>query len=385
MLDPANLPDLREAVQDRARKDQRILTALREDVRPLRTKVTRINPRSATAVSLVASDGGNNKIQFDPFLMQIVRVVDSYGQQLYLDVVSPTTSTEELSARHFDQHGSPATPIGVLMHALGVRKLYELSHMIPRNTENEDGSVVSPSWVLVYRDLCEWAVLFERITRAQFATDTLIVRDGLLRSKAFRGDLFIRLRTQIAAAIEEIRRKSGRKIYLVGVAKHSEVLKRYALAMSLEGILQERFPCYLEIPRSLEKKVYVWPEWARGVEEDTEGTGEAPKFVAGRLFLVKFGSAPRDPIWAVDVADFQVNDHPIVFGHLLSDSVEGFPVPLYPRCLQKAHENAALVDFDMDILQEEVFRAVRSIIPEEKRHVLDAMRLHGDPSNLRYE
>ena len=92
------------------------------------------------------------------------------------------------------------------MHDLGVTELHRLSHMIPTGEEvRNDPHSVSPSWVLVYRDLCEWAVLYERICYNTFATDTLLVRDGLLRSKLFRGEGFIRLRERIEQAVQRLR------------------------------------------------------------------------------------------------------------------------------------------------------------------------------------
>jgi hypothetical protein len=383
MLDPQEIPELRTRMRERAEQDRRILETLQEEVRPLKNAVRRISPRSATAMSLVASDGGNNKIQFDPFLMQIVRVVDSFGHQLCLDVVSPTTDTDELSARQFGNAGQPPTALGHMMRALGVEKLYKLSPAVPTPRMQQDEQI-SPSWVLVYRDLCEWAVLHERICRTEFSTDTLMVRDGFLRAKIFSGALFMELRRLLADGIEQARRERKRKLYLVGVAKHSKVLARYKLAMAIEEIMAEPYPCFVRVPRPLEAKAYVWPEYARGAEAEGEER-EAPKFVAGVMYLVKFGANPRDPIWAVDVFDPQAPDEAIIFGHLLADSMDGFPVPLYPRCLQKAHEHAALVDFDMDILEEEVFRAVRAVLPSHNADALDILRFNPDPSNQRYE
>jgi hypothetical protein len=339
-------------------------------------------------MSLVASDGGNNKIQFDPFLVQLVRVVDSYGQELCLDAVSPNTDTDHLSARQFEENGAPKTALGYMMRDLGVRKLSDLSPMIPRPGKYDD-TAVKASWVLVYRDLCEWAVLYERICRYDFPTDTIIVRDGLLRSKIFATPqkdsegLFIILRNRIKQAIDRAREKFKRRIYLVGLAKHSKVLERYQLAMTIEHIMDEPYPSYLAIPRKLEQKAYVWPEYARG-EGEGEG-GEAPKFVAGKMFFAKFGGRSRDPIWPVDILDFQAEEAPLIFGYLLADCQDGFPVPCYPRCLQKAHENAALVGFDMDILQEEIFKAIRRTLPADNVDALDTFRLSGDPSGLRYE
>src|SRR5215472_24546 len=53
------------------------------------------------------------------------------------------------------------------------------------------------------------------------------------------------------------------------------------------------------------------------------------------------------------------NHAQIVLGSMLADAINGFPVPHYPRCLQKAHENATLVDFDFDVLQDFIDEGVR--------------------------
>jgi len=385
MFDPDALPELQKTISERAKADQKILDQLRSEVKTLKKDVRTIKARSTTATSLVASDGGNNKIQFDPFTIQLVRVVDSYGKQLCLDAVSPTTDTDEVSKAQFDETGAPKTALGRMMKDLNVETLNELSHMVPsgkicRERPNE----VSPSWVLVYRDLCEWAVLYERICYRAFGTDTLIVRDGLLRSKLFRKELFITWRKLVETAIERIAKQDKLKIYLVGLAKHSKVLSRYQLAMSIEDVFPSGEALYVQVPRSLEAKAYVWPEYARGAE-DEGGDKEAPKFVAGSMFLVRFGSRSGDPVWAVDIFETQVPAAPEIFGYLLADAKDGFPVPLYPRCLQKAHEHAEVVGFDMDILQEEIFLAVRQMLPTDRRAVLDAFRLNPDPSNRRYE
>lgn len=385
MFDPDELPALKKAIAERTKRDKELLDTLRSEVRSMRPEVRSIKPRSTTATSLVASDGGNNKLAFDPFYIQLIRVVDSYGKQLLLDTVSPTTDTEELSFRQFDAHNRPTTALGRMMDALGVKLLNKLSHMIPSgDTCRNHPERVSPSWVLVYRDLCEWAVLYDRICFHTFATDTLLVRDGLLRSKLFSGELFIEWRKNVEAAIARIRKDDKRRVFLVGVAKHSKVLSRYQLAIALEDVLSAGEPRYIQIPREIEAKAYVWPEYARGAEQEGSG-GEAPKFVAGKLFLVRFGARTGDPIWAVDIFESQCDVSSEILGYLLSDAIDGFPVPLYPRCLQKAHEHAEIVGFDLDLLQDEVFKNIRDMLPPEKRWLLDGFQLNPDPSGRRYE
>ena len=379
MIDPASQAQLREAIAACIGSDQVVLDTLREEIRPLKNETRRIQPRTTTSISLVGTDGGNNQLQFDPFLVQLVRVVDSSNNEYCLEAVSPTTPIQKLNERQIKKDGTTLTALGEMMAFLNVDTLPKLSHMI-RPTDR--GKPVSPSWVQVYRELVEWAILFA-ILKKDFGTDTLIVCDGLLRSKVFAKDLFQRLLQGMQDRIDAQRRKSRRRVYLAGVAKHSKVLTRYRLAMTLEGVLQTDCPAYVEVPREVEERAYVWSEFARG-DDRTSESGEINKFVGGKMFLVKFGSHRRDPVWPVDIFLPQVSESQTILGSMLADTINGFPVPHYPRCLQKAHENAALVDFDFDILQDSIYEGVRSSIGADAG-TLDAFQLQdADPAQRRY-
>ena len=77
MIDPQSQDELKVEITRSIETDRALLDQLRQEIRPLHSQVRRIQPRTTTSISLVATDGGNNRFQFDPFLVQIVRVVDS--------------------------------------------------------------------------------------------------------------------------------------------------------------------------------------------------------------------------------------------------------------------------------------------------------------------
>ena len=54
------------------------------------------------------------------------------------------------------------------------------------------------------------------------------------------------------------------------MAKQSKVLTRYRLAMALEDVLRTEYPAYVEIPREIEEKAYLWSEYARGNEVERQ-------------------------------------------------------------------------------------------------------------------
>lgn len=374
MFDADKIPDMKNLVREATQRDARLFDDVVAEVTSLKGLVRTIQARNTNSISLVASDGGNNRLVFNPFSLQVVRVVDTFGQELFLDITSPTTDTVALGERHL----RAATPLGILMRDLDVSSLGALSPMIPPNPK-------SNSWPLVFRDLCEWAVLYELICYQRWGSDTLIVRDGLLRSKIFAGELFVKMYTLIKEAIETTRRERRREIFFVGLAKHSQVVDRYRLAMSVEDIFPSGHPCYAPVPEILQRKIYDWEEYVRS-PDDADDQKEKPKYNMGAMHLVRFGDRSGDPVWTVDLLHCHAGRAQEIFGSLLADAQVGFPVPCYPHCLQEADRHAQVVDLDLAILQDALEEAVRDQIRAERRHVFDAHLLStADPAARRYQ
>src|SRR5690349_883780 len=172
MIDPRSYKTLSGEIIDRIKDDKDILDELRREISPLRSNIRRIQPRSTTAISLVGTDGGNNKIQYDPFLVQLIRVVDSSNNEYCLEAITPSTKIDELSKKQFNLDGSPKSALGKLMNYLGIDGLEQLCFSFKPTA---DGSPKSPSWVDVYREVVEWAILFTIIREKDFGSDTLIV------------------------------------------------------------------------------------------------------------------------------------------------------------------------------------------------------------------
>lgn len=375
MFDPDRLPELKSLIREATRGDSGLLDEVMRDVMLLRQSVTTIQPRNINSISLVASDGGNNSLEFNPFSLQVVRVVDTFGDELFLDVISPSTDTLALGRRHLED---PWSPLGRMMRDLGVSTLGQLSTMIPARPR-------SRAWPLVYRDLCEWAVLYDLVCYERWGSDTLIIRDGLLRSTIFAQDQLLRVYGLMKAAVERTKRERKRDVFLVGLAKHSRVIERYRLAMAVENVFPAGQPCYAPVPLELQVKVYDWPEYVWSPEDDVAGR-EKPKTNMGAMYLVRFGSQSYDPVWTVDLLHFQAARAQQIFGSLLADAELGFPVPCYPHCLQEADRYAQVVDLDLAILQNALEEAVREQIRADRRHVYDAQRLWpADPAAVRYQ
>ncbi|MEV5413715.1 hypothetical protein AB0K60_33420 [Thermopolyspora sp. NPDC052614] len=374
MFNAEQIQQLKQLIGDQVEAGRAELDKLVSQARAMSSSVKVIKPRVATSVALMASDGGNNKVAFNPFYLQVVRVVDSNGKELCLEVVSPLSDIGELGRRQFHENGVPRTALGKLMKGLGVQSLRDLSPMM---------SGKSPSWVQVFRDLCEWATLYDLICYRDYPVDTLIVRDGLLRSKIFAKDYFVRMGEQMHEAIERVYKRDRCKVWLVGLAKKTQVLEYYRLAISLSGLFDNGAPCFAEVPSSMLDKVYKWEEYTRELDDTT--IAEDPKFNFGRMYFVRFGPYSGDPIWTVDIMSRQNKDAQAIFGYLQADAVAGFPIPFYPNCIQQADNFSRVADLDIDIVEDYLVDAVRTQVGEDKAPVIDALRLASDVAARRYE
>jgi hypothetical protein len=327
------------------------------------------------AVSFVSADGGDNRLTFNPAVVELVRVVDSRGNQCALDAVPSTISLQELEQRAAAESPTVVTPLVRLCQDVG-RNLKDLSYLI--RGLGQAGK--STGAIRCYRDIVEWAVLYDLITNPsiQWGGDTILVRDGLLRTKSFTRDVFPIIDQKLRAGIDEHARRNV-TLSLVGVAKQSAVLSRLAVALELEETFHKPFPCYASVDGDIEAECYNFDRTWLDTYETAEPEDQGRKLYQsmGKLHLVKFGDRPFNPVWPVDIAVWQVNNVERVLGQLMVDAQQGFPIPDYPMCIQRAHDFAKLTGLEVEVLQDILVQAMCETLPEKDTEKLLRMKHLG--------
>ena len=99
-------------------------------------------------------------------------------------------------------------------------------------------------------------------------------------------------------------------VSIVGVAKQSAVLSRLSVALELEETFHKPFPCFVQVPKDIEEECYNYDRTRLDTLETSE-PNEDGKYLyqsIGKLFLVKFGDRPFDPVWSVDIAEWDIRD-----------------------------------------------------------------------------
>lgn len=375
-----NFDQIKERVQSAYKIEEPIIQQFRSFARQLRNDIKPIRPYSVNAVSFVSADGGDNRLFFNPAVIELVRVVDSRGNQCALDAIAGNTKHDSLNAR--GESGNPlmVSPLQKLCSDLNV-SVTELSYLL--KGLGETGK--STGAVRTYRDIVEWAVLYELLHK-EWGGDTIIIREGMLRTKSFKRNIFPLIDKQIREVCREHKKKHV-NVSIVGVSKQSAVLSRLAVALELEETLHKPFPCYVKVPKYIETECYNFDRtWLDTLE--TSEPNEDGKYLyqsMGKLYLVKFGDRPFDPIWPVDLAEWDEQESSRIIGQLLNDAQPGFPIPDFPQSVQKAHNFAVVSGIEVSVLQDILFDGItQKFSPQEKEKILRMRYLGQNLINRRY-
>jgi hypothetical protein len=379
-----NLDALREKVLSAYKVDDPLLKIFRGYARRLSANIRPLRTYSVNAVSFVSADGGDNRLTFNPAVVELVRVVDSRGNQCALDAIASSADSRELNERIKPNNPSLVEPLQRLCNDLGVA-VTDLSYLL--KGMGDPGK--STGAIRCYRDLVEWAVLYDLITNPtiQWGGDTILIRDGLLRTKSFKREIFPQIDQKIR---DGVRRHQDRNVYLslVGVAKQSAVLGRLAVALELEATFHKPYPCFVEVPEDVEADCYNFDLTWLKTYETTEPQDNGKKLYQslGKMYLVKFGDRPFDPVWPVVVAIWQVPNVEKILGQLTVDAQQGFPIPDYPMSIQKAHDFAKLTGLEIEILQDLLMEGIMQTLTLDESERLFRMKHLGQSlAALRYK
>lgn len=379
-----DLDSLRDKVLAAYKVDDPLLQKFRGYAKRLSSKIRPLRTFSVNAVSFVSADGGDNRLTFNPAVVELVRVVDSRGNQCALDAIASTADSRELNERIKPNTPSLVEPLKRLCNDVGV-DVTGLSYLLKGlGTPGK-----STGAIRCYRDVVEWAVLYDLVANPtiQWGGDTILIRDGLLRTKSFKREIFPQIDQKIREGVKKHQDRNV-TISLVGVAKQSAVLGRLAVALELEATFHRAYPCYAEVPEDIEADCYNYDlTWLKTYEtsEPQDDGGKLYQSI-GKMYLVKFGDRPFDPVWPVDVAVWQASNVEKTLGQLTVDAQQGFPIPDYPISIQKAHDFAKLTGLEIEVLQDLLMHGItQNLTPDESERLLRMKHLGRTLAALRYK
>lgn len=343
---------LKELIGDAVLKELPLVDKLREDVREL--KVVKLGTRPCNTIAPVATDGGENRLSFEPLNFELIRVVDSNGSNL-VETVIPLSLEEQV----FSEYAQKLPQIQKLLTAMSTeaqRQLDfdQLSSLINKSESPASSEANKPSdirgRVRAFRDIVEWAVIFDLASR-EWPVDVLLLRDGLLRSKIFKLSVFPYLDSAFKGIYEANTKNSRKNVYLLGVAKTSAVLSKLGLSLLLEDTFNKDYPCFAEVPKALEAKCYNFDKTWLDTYVDMEDKDKLRYQSFGTLYLVKLTASRTAPVLPVDIPWWLPSDkRQSVLEYLAYDSRSTFPHPGYPHSLQRAHDFANMTGLEVTVL-----------------------------------
>src|SRR5574341_449200 len=177
-LSSIDLNQARKEIEEATRYEIQKVIKLRERVNSL--KIQELNYRQCYAIAPVATDGGENRISFEPMNIEIIRVVDSEGKE-YIQKIIPLSFEREILEKLFKDIPQLAS----ICNRLEV-DYHDISDFLPIKDHTRNKNYVDSRGVVqTLRDILEWAVLLD-IAWDPGRSKILLIRDGLLRTKSMQ-------------------------------------------------------------------------------------------------------------------------------------------------------------------------------------------------------
>lgn len=324
-LDIKTVENLQAAIEHQKNK----VSELRSKIRKL--KFIPVDPVGYySSVTYKAIDGGIMKINFDPFEIDYAVIADSYGNVLQKFVVPKGWKLSSDDFLFLDEDEK----IKNLLNIIGVKSIVELSEIF-----------TDPKTAM---EIAEYAWIFHKIVSQPKGEKTIVMRDGLLRTKKIKEEYISVLRNVL---------KKNKDSKLVGVSKTSRLLSLISSVLYLEGVFPKDHVGYVEIPLELELIAYTWT-----------GRGKIPElkkkplsYAFGKLYVAKL-SKISNLLVTVEIPYDLGEGKPIyseldireLFGHLVKDSKFSYPVNGYPQTIMRAHEKAAQLGFTSSIVRDRI-------------------------------
>ena len=328
--DPEDVTNLAQLLENQKEKVER----LRERVR--RLEFVPVEPTGAyMPITFKSLDGGIFNLHFDPFEFDIVEVADSNGN-VKLKFAAPAgnfDSREELEPVLQDLNDNH-----IIKNFLGIMN---------RKSLQDVSEILTNRRVLM--EISELACIFDMVTSAPEDHGTIILKDGLLRTKTIKAELILALKERLA--------EKRNRVKVVGVAKTSRLVFLLQAAILCEKIFPEGQIGYVKIPLDLENMAYRWSSRGRL----RPGKPERLEYAFGSLYIAKLSKA-RNMFVTVEIPErfdgggqiYSDMDTAEIMGYLAKDAMYSYPVMGYPQTIMKAHEFAARLGLPSSILRDRI-------------------------------
>lgn len=292
-----------------------------------------------SSIAYKSFDGGMFKLNFNPLEIDVIEIADSNGNTKLKFAVPLSEELDKTDLRSIEE----LPIINKFLSILRVSSLVEASEVLK-----------DPKTLM---EIGEWACIFDKITTASHEEKTIVMKDGLLRTKKIKSELIGKLKGLLE-------NKKGH-VMLVGVAKTSKIVSLLSTALILEKKIPPNQIGYIKIPLELELKVYTWS--GKGL---IRGRIESLNYAFGAIYIVKL-SKLRNILVTVEIPNnYTKEEITEIISYLAKDSKYSYPILGYPQTIMRAHEAAVRVGLPASIVKDKILERVKELSDQEVKTFL---------------